>query len=100
MSGFIGSPTKTPAEIKRYKITYGDWLDTGETVITRTFVVSTEGTGALPTVPTSEITDAGLSVTFFIAGGDDGETYEVIVQVTTSGGQTKEDALSVAVASL
>lgn len=98
MSGLIGSPTKTPTEIKRYKIDYSDWLDTGETVISKTFTAS--GDGNLITVPTSSIAGDGQSVTFFIAGGDDGNTYELLVQVVTSGGQTKEDELQVTVASL
>lgn len=84
----IGKFTKTPTERKRYQIDYTNWLDTGETVATRAFTV--EPTGSL-VVDASLILTGNKAVSFFVNGGDDGETYKVVVTITTSGGQTKED---------
>lgn len=98
MSSVIGVATKTPTEVKRYKIDYTDWLDTGETVISTSSVVT--GDGTLATISGLVVDVGGLGVTFFIVGGDDGNTYEVVVTSITSGGQTKQDALQVTVASL
>jgi hypothetical protein len=79
---------KSPAEVKRYRVDYSSWLDTGETVTARTLTVTPAGELL---VDGSSITDAGMSVTYFVSGGDNGQTYNINIQVQTSGGQTKED---------
>lgn len=90
----LGTFTKTPAERKRYSLDYTDWLDTGETVTTRTFSV-TPTTGATPLqIDASSIDATGKQVVFFANYGVDGTTYEVEVLITTSGGQTKEDQVN------
>jgi hypothetical protein len=79
---------KSPAEVKRYRVDYSSWLDTGETVTDRTLTVTPAGELL---VDGSSITDAGTSVTYFVSGGLDTKTYNINIQVVTSGGQTKED---------
>ncbi|MGE0677763.1 hypothetical protein [Pseudolabrys sp.] len=81
---------KAPADVKRYAIDYSDWLDSGETIDSVSFAVSPSG--AL-SVPSNEISDDELSVTYFVSGGNDGVTYRVVVTIVTSGGQIKEDLI-------
>lgn len=89
----LGSFTKTPVERKRYTIDYTDWLDTGETLATSAFSIS-PSTGVAPLqVDASLFSTSNKELMFFVNYGDDDTTYIVDVQVTTSGGQTKEDQL-------
>lgn len=90
----LGTFGKTPAERKRYSLDYTDWLDTGETISTRTFTV-TPSTGASPLqIDASSIDASGKQLVFFANFGDNGTTYVVDVLITTSGGQTKEDQIN------
>lgn len=89
--------TLTPNERKRYTIEYSDWLDTGETIDAVEFTIEEE-----ITTPPFEITDddidvGGTLIAFFAEGGIDGSSYKVIVKVTTSNGQVKEDHILYAV---
>lgn len=96
----LGSFTKTPVERKRYSLDYTDWLDTGETLSTSTFTVSPT-TGATPLIVDASSFDAtSKQLLFFVNYGIDGVTYTIDVQVTTSGGQTKEDQITFLVRSL
>lgn len=87
MSSRLGKFAQTPNEVKRYTITYEDWLDDDETVV---------GVELLPSAVALEVIAFAISgngklVSYFIGGGDDGVTYELLVRVVTSAGQTKED---------
>lgn len=84
--------TKAPGERKRYTIDYSDWLDTGETISTVTFLPSPIQTGGLE-VDAYSIATPATSVVFFANFGIDGTTYTLNVTITTSGGQTKEDQI-------
>jgi hypothetical protein len=95
MTDPIGAATKTSTEIKRYKIDYTDWLDIGETVTAVTYTAL--GSAPLITVSGATINAGGLGVTFFINGGLDSYSYELKVEITTSGGQVKDDYIQVAV---
>lgn len=81
---------KTPAERKRYSVDYSDWLDSGELLSALAFTV----------VPAGSLTISGptygspsTSAAFFALGGVNGNTYEVILTATTSGGQIKQDSV-------
>lgn len=87
----IGKFFKTSTERKRYKIDYDPWLDTGEKVSTVTYEVTNATTPV--TVENSQVAADGRSVSFFVAGGADGQNYEVLVTMTTDGGQIKEDEI-------
>lgn len=88
----LGKFTKTPAERKRYQADYTNWLDTGETLSTVTYVVSPTTTSPL-VVDASAIAGDGLSVAFFVNAGLDETDYTVTLTATTSGGQIKQDTL-------
>jgi hypothetical protein len=83
---------KRPGERKRYAIVYTEWLDTGETVAGVTFGVTPTNLGGL-IVDASSISESGTEVIFFVNFGDEGTTYTVDVQITTSGGQIKQDQI-------
>ena len=88
----LGRYIKTPAERKRYAINYSDWLETGETVSSYSFSV-TPTTSPVCEVDASSLTDSDTTIVFFLNGGIDGQRYVVNVQMTTSGGQVKEDTI-------
>jgi hypothetical protein len=69
-------------------IDYSEWLDTGETLLTADFTV--DPLGALTVDGVGVV---GSNVVFFVNGGDDQVTYKVLVTITTSAGQTKEDSI-------
>lgn len=92
----LGKFNKTPAERKRYSVSYDQWLDTGET-ITAAAYVSSPLTTFSAAVDSSTIDVGGRGITFFISGGLDGTDYTIDIQITTSGGQIKEDTLLVSV---
>jgi hypothetical protein len=83
---------KSPVERKRYTIDYSDWLDTAETISTVTFAVTPATTNTLQ-IDAYTISNPATSVVFFANYGDAGSQYTVDVQITTSGGQTKEDTI-------
>ena len=84
--------TKRPSERKRYSILYGEWLDSGETVTNVTFGV-TPSTGNALDIDASQIASGGKDVVFFANLGEEGVSYTVDVQITTSGGQIKKDEI-------
>ena len=85
---------KTPNELKRYAIDYTAWLEDSETV---TALELTPDDVAL--VVESSLIEPILqkSVSFFISGGEDDTDYLLIVKITTSSGQIKEDGIKYSV---
>lgn len=90
----LGKFVKAPAEVKRYTVDYTNWLDTGETVTAKAFEVTPSG--AL-TIASSVILTGAQKISFFVAGGNNDETYRVAIRATTSAGQVKEDVLQFSV---
>lgn len=88
----LGRFSKTPAERKRYAVDYSQWLETGETVTQRQFVVTPATTPPME-VDASSITNGGLNVVFFVSNGKDAQQYKVELVSTTSLGQVKEDVI-------
>lgn len=88
----LGKFIKAPGERKRYSIDYNNWLDTGEQVATKSFVITPVTTPPL-VIDASIILTGNRSIAFFVDDGLDGEIYKVVVTITTSGGQTKEDVV-------
>lgn len=78
--------TKQPAEVLDYDIDYTDWLETGDTIASKTV---TAETGL--TVDSSAIWGASKKVKVWISGGTNGTTYKVTVTIVTVAGCTKED---------
>lgn len=88
----LGKFRKTPAEVKRYAISYDHWLDEGEYISTIAFTVVEPVTGVLVVVPEA-IGASVRQVGFFVSGGSEGQAYTVSVTMTTTGGQTKQDSI-------
>ncbi len=78
--------TKQPAEVLDYDIDYTDWLETGDTIASKTV---TAETGL--TVDSSAIWGADKKVKVWLSGGTDATTYKVTVTIVTVAGCTKED---------
>jgi hypothetical protein len=89
----VGKFVKTPAERKRYALDYSNWLDTGETVNGSSFAISpTTGT---PLYIDGQAIVGGTQLSFYVNGGLDQNDYLVTVTITTTGGQTKQDTLTI-----
>lgn len=86
----LGRFSQTTADRKHYTIDYSEWLDVGEQVASVTYSVDHSVTTPL-VVNGSVIAGDGKSILFFVSGGDDGETYKVIVTATTTAFQVKAD---------
>lgn len=84
----LGKFVHTPVDRKRYIIDYSDWLNSGETLTAASFQ-SVPNTGTPAVVDANTLTSA--TVPLFVSGGDDGIQYQILVTVTTSLGQTKQD---------
>lgn len=69
-----------------------DWLDTGETISTRSVSVDTG-----ITKDSDSITDTNTSVTVWLSGGTAGETYTVTCQIVTSDSRTEERSIKIKV---
>mgnify|MGYP000131353821 CR=1 len=81
-----------PNERKRYTIDYTSWLDDGETITLVTFT-PTPITAPVLLVDGINILPDGSGVQFYVSGGVDKQLYEVVVTITTSGTQIKEDVV-------
>lgn len=90
----LGNFIKSPAEAKRYKIEYSDWLDTGEYCASVTFAVSPTSAGAPLVVINDIIAASSTEVVIFVSGGVANSTYTVVIRMTTTGNQVKEDTIS------
>ena len=95
----LGRIKKTATEVKRATLDYSRWLGTTETITLKSFS-ATPATSTLLSVGASSIAADGKSVTFYVEGGVDDTTYDLIVQITTSDGQVKQDELKVTVNNL
>lgn len=83
---------KDPNERKRYTIDYTSWLDDGETITVVAFTPLPATTPPL-LISNSNILPDGSGVQFYVSGGVDKQLYEVVVTITTSGTQIKEDVV-------
>ena len=96
--------TKDPSDVLDYKFdfanttnggAYADWLESGETISTRTI---TADSGI--TVDSSSITDSNTSVTVWLSGGTAGAAYDVACLIVTSAGRELERTLKMIVRDL
>jgi hypothetical protein len=95
----VGKIKKTAAEVKRVTVDYSRWLGTTETVTDRVFEITPVTTPALA-VASSAIAGDGKSISLFVDDGLDDTTYDLLVRITTSDGQVKEDEVKVVVNNL
>lgn len=92
----LGVFQKAPPDIKRYTIDYTPWLD-GARITAKTFAIDNTTTPPL-TVTNSSVDGTGAILSFYVGGGEAGETYVVDVTITTDDTQVKEDAIVFSVA--
>lgn len=79
--------TKAPSEIKYYTMDWSGELNSGATISTTAWVLSsTEITNV-----TDAIVTGSLKTTIKVSGGKDGQTYYLTNTVTTSDGETLEE---------
>ena len=81
---------KDPSAVLDYKFDWSDWLDSGETISTRTI---TAETGIV--VDSSSLTDTSTSVTAWLSGGTAGNVYDVACLITTSASRTDERTIKI-----
>ena len=85
----LGKFTKEPADRKRYAIDYQDWLEQPE-IITNIDVQIPQG-GVSFFVDSIVTDELKKQVFLYVSGGEDGETYDVIVTIDTTASQIKQD---------
>lgn len=77
-----------------------DWLGADETISTDTdgfaIIISPSETGGLQE-DSSELTDAGTSVTVWLSGGEAGQDYTVTCRITTTENRTDDRSITVKV---
>jgi hypothetical protein len=95
----VGKIKKTVDEIKRVTVDYSRWLGTSETVVSVIFSITPVTSPALA-IASNAIAGDGKSVSMFVDNGVDDNTYDILVQITTSDGQIKEDEVKVVVNNL
>ena len=99
--------TKDPDAVLDYKFDWkpltngteggiSDWLETSETISTRTITITPTGTGAL-TKNSDSLTDTNTSVTVWLSAGVDGVDYTVACKIVTSTARTDERSITVQV---
>lgn len=74
-----------PSDMLDHAIQLGDWLATGDALLTVAVVADagiTVGSAPAPAI-------SGTDVVLWLSGGTSGTTYDVQVTVTTTGGRTK-----------
>jgi hypothetical protein len=89
----LGKYSKVPADYKRYTIDYSEWLDGGETVSSVDLAIDVNTDATPLVVDSSSIISSGTGVEFFVGGGEAGETYNVLVTITTSDTEIREDTV-------
>ena len=86
---------KQPDEIKKYQVTYAEWLADGETVTNVDTEVSVVNPAASDvgeptlTIGTTSI-PGGTVFQYYVSSGTDGKTYKVTFKASTSDAQLVE----------
>lgn len=83
---------KDPEAVLDYKFDWSSWLDSGETIASRTVTVD-----AGLTKDSDAVTDTSTSVTVWLSGGTDGVSYSVNCQIVTSANRTDERTMIIRV---
>lgn len=92
----IGRFIQTPTERKRYLLDYADWFASSPNPTGTISSIAFESVPSSPTpaeVDAYEINDPATDVTIFVSGGVTGTQYRILVTMTTSDGQIKEDEI-------
>lgn len=81
----IGAYVKTPAEVLDYEVSFADWLPAGDAID------EAEAESSLESVVVGDVTVSGSTVTVWLSGGEDGDSADITVTVTTDDGRTKQE---------
>lgn len=84
----VESITKDPHAVLDYVFNWSDWLQDGDTIVSR---VVTVGTGI---TKDSDSESAGI-VTIWLSGGTHGSDYLVACEITTTLGRTDERTMNI-----
>jgi hypothetical protein len=86
----MGFPSfvKDPSAILDYGFNWSDWLQTGETIASAVWTVSSGIT------KTSQEESGSIAI-IWLSGGTDGESYDVSCKITTSDGRTDERTMTI-----
>lgn len=79
---------KDPGARLVYSMDWSDWLPTGDTLSTATYVISTISGDATPIVKHSQGTSGGTISYVELSGGTAKEIYTVTATITTTDGNT------------
>lgn len=88
----LGIKQKRPADVLDYDITYEDWLTDDDTITT--VVTNVQPSGEL-IVESVQVSSPQVKV--WLSGGNDGESYDVQVTVSTDGTRVKEECFKIRV---
>lgn len=86
----ICTKTKDPDANLDYAIDWSDWLDTGDTIATSTWLVPTGLTAGTDSNTTT-------SATIWLSGGKGGVSYLVTNRITTTAGRETDRSFTVSV---
>lgn len=95
----LATYTQNTGERKRYIINYDNWLDDTEEVSDIEFEIQNNTTTPL-LIDGYLVSDDNRAISYFVSGGEDETTYEVVVTMTTDSGQIKQDELAFLVVEL
>lgn len=87
---------KSPNDRKRYTVNYDEWLDVGETI---TNIATSTDEVVLPEdggfyVDGVIAGPGGRDIIMFVSGGFSGFSYDIQIEITTSGAQVKSDFIT------
>lgn len=92
---------KDPQAVLDYSIAFGDWLATGETISSATWVATVYDIDS--TDSTASVTVEGKTYTavhtVWLSGGTEGQTGVVTCRITTSAGRTEDRSFKLRCAS-
>ena len=88
----LGTKQKAPADVLDYDVNYSRWLSSGDTL--SAVVASALPAGELEII-SSQV--SGQTAKIWLSGGVIGETYEITVTATTTGGRVKEETFKIRV---
>lgn len=84
------SYVKDPDAVLDWEIDWSAWLDTGETIVTSTWIVP-DG------LTQDSDSSTGTTATVWLAGGTVGTRYTVTNRITTSAGRTDDRSIRISV---
>lgn len=86
-----------PSELRRREVDYTDWLADDETIESPVVTSVTPTTSPTFDLDSVTVDPTGKIVEYFAGGGLSGTDYVVMIRITTSDGQVREDEVEITV---